>query len=275
MKFLERLEKFIRPVAIPNLTIGIIMLQVFVYLLLMQRNEFGSVLTFDARMIFEQRQVWRLFSFLFIPPSRSLIFVLISWAVFYMIGNALEQTWGIARYNLYLLVGYLAFVSSALMFPGTTTQNWMFYSTVFLAFAHLFPDFTFLLFFVLPIKVRWLALLQWLAYGYQFLSFLANGQWQASLLILASVSNFLLFFGPELVQSVKGKQQRRIAKAQQNRAAATPRHTCSACNATNLDDPKLEFRYCSQCEGHLCYCMDHLRDHEHIVSDSDQTNPIA
>ena len=55
-----------------------------------------------------------------------------------------------------------------------------------------------------------------------------------------------------------------------NRAAAgrvnrVPRHRCAVCGRTELDDPTLEFRYCSRCEGAYEYCLDHLYTHIHVT----------
>jgi hypothetical protein len=138
--------------------------------------------------------------------------------------------------------------------------------SVLLAFAYLFPNFQFMLFFVLPIKVKWIALVTWVLLGSQALF----GGWGDRAMVLATVLNFFLFFGGDLAARLKDRRRRRAFESRvtsgQNRGR--PRHRCAVCGLTSHDDPKMQFRYCSQCAGQLCYCMDHLRDHEHAVEDA-------
>ena len=117
-----------------------------------------------------------------------------------------------------------------------------------------------MLFFVLPIEVRWLALIAWIGYGWRFLS---SPLWIERLHIFASVANFLLFFGPALIARWRGRQRRWQHQRQQAEAAKVPRNVCAVCGRSNVSDPQLEFRYCSQCGDGSCYCQEHLADHEH------------
>ena len=41
-------------------------------------------------------------------------------------------------------------------------------------------------------------------------------------------------------------------------------HKCAVCGITDADDPNMEFRYCSKCNGYYCYCMKHINDHVHV-----------
>ncbi|MBR4098714.1 MAG: hypothetical protein IKK44_01845, partial [Clostridium sp.] len=41
-------------------------------------------------------------------------------------------------------------------------------------------------------------------------------------------------------------------------------HKCTVCGVTDADDPDMEFRYCSKCNGYYCYCMNHINDHVHV-----------
>ena len=41
-------------------------------------------------------------------------------------------------------------------------------------------------------------------------------------------------------------------------------HKCSVCGVTDTDNPNMEFRYCSRCNGYYCYCEDHISNHSHI-----------
>jgi hypothetical protein len=134
---------------------------------------------------------------------------------------------------------------------------------VFLAFAFLNPDFTLYLFFFLPVKIKWLALIQWIFY---FLT-IALGDWPTRLVTTAAVFNFLLFFQHDIFQRVKQGRRRMAMQAKVIADKHKPRHVCRVCGVTNLSDPTMRFRYCSKCEGQCGYCMEHIRDHEHVIKE--------
>jgi hypothetical protein len=214
-------------------------------------------------------EIWRLVTFLCQPPpfssSLSWIWAAFFWYMFYLMGTALEHTWGAFRYNVYLLLGWLATVAVSFLQPDAAASIGFLQGSVFLAFAHLFPDFEFLLFLILPVKVKWLALLQWLGYLYLIVA----GTPMTALMVLASICNFLLFFGRGLWSRLRTGRRRITQRAEQARRAATPRHTCAVCGVTNLSDPKMSFRYCSKCAGAPCYCAEHIHAHQHVI-DADQ-----
>jgi hypothetical protein len=129
---------------------------------------------------------------------------------------------------------------------------------VFLAFAFLYPDFVLQLFFILPVRIKWLALLTWIGYGY----IIFFGPWSEGLLALASISNFLLFFGNDIVWRIKAGKRTMTTQARQLSGKKEAFHTCATCGITDLSHPHMEFRYCPECGG-LGYCSDHIADHEH------------
>jgi len=169
---------------------------------------------------------------------------------------------------MFLLVGYVASVGAAFLAYAlgvdAIANNMFLYGTLFLAFARLFPDFTINLFFILPIKVKWLALLMWIMYGYQLLT----SGWMGRMLIVASVLNYLLFFGREHLREWKQGHRRRAYQAQVQSAAKEIQHECRVCGLNSQDSPKTLFRYCSKCDGQCCYCPEHIREHEHVTSES-------
>jgi hypothetical protein len=137
--------------------------------------------------------------------------------------------------------------------------------SVFLAFAALYPDFEIYLFFLLPVKVKWLAMLTWIGYFFG----LVSGTWTTRLLVLASICNFLLFFSKDIVSRVR--MARRNMAMQARHIGVKPKpyfHRCTVCGITDRSHPEAQFRYCQQCDGHHGYCMEHLRNHEHIKSQS-------
>ena len=265
MSLPDKLERVLGRYAIQNLSIYIVIGQVFVLLgamfHLLDLTHFILVPAFVR-----QGQWWRLLTFPFFlaPPSGVVgpVFTAFALYMFYLMGSALEAYWGAFRYNLFLFLGYVMTVGAAFITPGSAATNLFLGTTVFLAFAYLNPDFEFIIFFILPVKVKWLALLTWVIYGVQF--FL--GSWPVRLQILASVGNFLLFFSGDLIGGVRRGQRVVTRRARDYAEAGEPRHRCHTCGKTDLTHPDLDFRYCSKCEGDQCYCPEHMQNHVHVVA---------
>ncbi len=267
MKLLARLERLLGRYAIPRITIYIIFLQSLAYVLWMasQARQGEGAEDFLSRLVLvgslvRHGEVWRLFTFVVIPPTTNPIFFFFSMYFLYLMGMALENHWGTVRFNLFLLVGWVASVAVSLALPMLPATNAYLMESIFLAFAFLFPEFVIYLFFVLPIKVKWLALLTWILYILQF----CVGTWLDKALIVAAIANFLLFFHRELLQRVRGGHRRMLVRAQSTALAIEPFHRCTACGVTERSDRKMEFRYCPQCAGTPCYCINHINAHAHI-----------
>lgn len=273
MHLLRRLEQKLGPYAVRHVTVSIIAVQVLVWIVIqIQPNQQREVAALERLWLIPSLVLdgewWRVLTFVAIPSvtGKSLmgpIWAFFAWFVFYLMGNALEQYWGTLRYNLYLLVGYLATVAAAFVFPDSIATNFYFLQSVFLAFAFLFPDFEFRLFLILPVKVKWLALIQWVIYALMF----ATGTWPIRLMVLAAISNFLLFFWRDIFERMAHGRRRMARQAQHFAASKQPeyRHRCTVCGVTDKSHPDEEFRYCSKCAGQYAYCSKHLRDHEHIA----------
>jgi hypothetical protein len=187
----------------------------------------------------------------------------------YLIGSALEEQWGAARYNLFLLIGYVLTVGLAFVTPGVPADNLFINVGIFLAFAYLYPDFTMYIFFILPVKARWMALFMWLLYAWSFFT----GDLAIRLSIVGAVGNFLLFFSRDIWTDIKTGRRRMKTQAERLRESATadePRHRCRTCGRDSNTDPQLDFRYCSQCAGDQCYCSDHIRNHVHVTAADEQ-----
>jgi len=268
MSLLSRLESRFGRWAIPNLTVLIIAGQVLLYFLQFTRagngGEMAKIHLLPSAVM--EGEVWRLFTFLFAPPASRSLLVIFYWVLMYMFGNGLEQQWGTFKYNLFLLVGYLASVAAAFIAYAfgydMIADNSFLYGSLFLAFARLFPDFTINLYFVLPIKIKWLALLMWLWYAYEFL----QGDWMGRMMIFASVLNYLLFFGKEHLRDWRQGSRRRRFESTVKSAAKAIQHECRVCGVNSETSPKTLFRYCSQCDGQCCYCPEHIREHEHVTA---------
>lgn len=260
MTLMQRWEKRFGWMALPNVTLYLIMGQVLVFGLIMLGQLDGSAFMLMAGLVLEG-EIWRVVTFLFLPPIvMHPIFMAFAWYLFYLMGTSLEEQWGTFRYNLFLAVGFLATLLAAFVAPWTVATNAFLLGSVFLAFAFLNPNFELMLFLILPVKIKWLALVMWAFYGIAFLT----GSWGDRAMVLASVANFTLFFGRDIVNNVKAWRRRTAFHAERDAEADEPFHRCHTCGATDKSHPDMQFRYCSKCEGDHAYCEEHLRNHEHV-----------
>ena len=289
MNWLNKLERKFGRYAIPNLMMYITIMYAVGFLILMiNPTFFYQYLILDASAIL-RGQIWRIFTFIMEPPNTSLIWIIFSLSLYYFIGSNLERVWGAFRFNLYFFSGVIFHVIAALLVylltgislpMGTTYLN----LSLFLVFASLFPDVQFSLYFIIPIKVKWLAYLDGALFLYAVLQafmptyggdpvygviYKAN-----ALAAVVSLLNFLIFFmGSKKAAPYTPKQIKRKQEFKQNiRRAERPaqvymngaRHKCAVCGRTELDDENLEFRYCSKCNGNYEYCNEHLFTHKHV-----------
>jgi hypothetical protein len=264
MTWLDNLERRLGPFAVPHVTIALIAGQVYVFVMGLVKPEVIGFLQLTAEKVMEG-EWWRPITFLFIPSFGNIFFAIFGWLLFYMMGTALEGYWGALRYNLFFLVGWIATVAVAFAVPDWPVWNTFLMGSVFLAFAFLNPDFELYLMFILPVKIKWFALVTWCTYGFM----LVTGHWGIRLVILASVCNFGLFFAKDLYLRMRGAQRRMARQAKQ---FATPKpeyfHRCTVCGITDRSHPQMEFRYCSKCAGAPGYCTEHLKSHEHVTASS-------
>jgi hypothetical protein len=260
MALIDRLEKKLGRYAVPNVTVFLIAGQSLFYVLFLMGRLDPNLIRLSAGSLL-QGEWWRLVTFPFDPPLQNLLFAFFAWYLFYLMGSALEEHWGVFRYNLFLLVGYLLTVAVSFLVPAYSMSNAFLGGSVFLAFAFLFPDFQLLLFFVLPVRIKWLALITWIGYGYLLLV----GGWPSRLLVLASIGNFLLFFARDILVNLKYGRKKVVKKV--SRIADgndKPFHRCTVCGITDKTHPDMDFRYCPQCDGQYGYCRDHIFSHEHV-----------
>jgi len=266
MKLLDRLERRFGRFAVPNLALLIVMGQGLVFLMSMLSADQAAA---DVKQDWQLKgsevlggEWWRLLTFVFVPPGDEIL-VLFALYLFLIMGGALERQWGAFRFNVYLMLGWVASLAAAFIAPAEAATVGYLGSSVFLAFAWLFPDFRLYLMFVFPVPIKYLAWITWFFYGLN----LVSGDLMDKLLVLAATLNFALFFGSDILLKIRSGQRRQQHRRQATRDESTPFHTCSHCGLTEKDDSQMLFQYCSQCEGDHEYCQDHLRDHEHVVTD--------
>ena len=262
MQLLNKLERQFGKYAVPNVTLILIAAQVVVYVMTFTRRELLNGMYLVPNLVL-QGQVWRLISFLLVPPVNHPIFAFFFWYLFYLMGNSLENYWGAFRYNVYLLIGYVATVAASFLLPSAVSSNAFLQASVFLAFAFLNPDFLLYIFFILPVKIKWLALITWITYGY----ILLFGSWISRYLILASILNYLFFFGSDIRERLRTGRRHMSSQAKgfgRQELKQQAFHRCAVCGITDLTHPDMEFRYCMECAGSPGYCKEHLQSHEHV-----------
>lgn len=280
MNWLDKLERKLGRYAIPNLTVYLLAGYVIGCGIIYLMPNLIGWLTLEPALIL-RGQIWRIISWVLIPPTTNPISLLFLVLLYYSLGTALERTWGTFRYNVYIFSGILftviaVFVLYGVFFAlygtevplssiGLVSTNYITMS-IFLAFAAIYPDMEVLLYFVLPIKMKWMALV----YAVMALYYFITGGIVSRVAIAASLLNFVIFFlSSRNMRRFGPREQARKAKfRKQSRPHMTyaggARHRCAVCGRTELDDPNLEFRFCSKCKGNYEYCQDHLFTHEHV-----------
>ncbi|MDF2592252.1 MAG: hypothetical protein K0S75_1718 [Clostridia bacterium] len=270
MKWLNKLERVLGRFAIRNLMTYIVMLNAVAFVLIyldlyvLQTGILYSKMVLIPQLVL-RGEIWRLVTFLAIPPSFSLMWVFFTLYFYYMVGGALESEWGTFKFNAYYFLGILATIAVSFIFNVAVTPIYINLS-LFLAFARIYPNYELLIFFVLPVKVKYLALIDWAFIAFTILV----GSMSSKLTAIISIINFFIFFGPDILSGAKGNRQ--VHQNRQRFRREIPKdltyHKCTICGKTEKDDPALEFRYCDKCEGDYEYCMEHVKNHEHISKPS-------
>lgn len=265
---------------IPNLMRYIVIGTAAVYLLILLDTT-GIVyrfLVFDPYSIL-RGQIWRLVTFIFIPGYTSisqLLWLAISLYFYYFIGNALEYRWGSGKFTVYYFSGVLLSVVCGLLLylvVGMRLSIGLYYLnlSMFFAFATLYPDAQLMLFFIIPIKAKWLGILDAAYFVYMIIFQMS---WPTYLLPIVAIVNYVIFCGGYLIDYISpGRAQTKAKTINYKKAARKARQQmdnqpytrkCAVCGKTDTEYPEMEFRYCSKCEGYHCFCIDHINNHVHF-----------
>ena len=299
---LNKLERKFGRYAVPDLIKYVVMLYgagavIGILDSLNGTNIYYNYLCLDIDAVFHG-QIWRLFTYLLEPYGfmsgggflLSALFFLIQVQLFLMFGRSLEQAWGTFRFNMYFFSGYILNIVAAIIMYVSPMHQSIYYSgfqyiywAMFFAFAMLNPNMQFLLYFVIPIKVKWLAILDAVYLLYTVVKDVVEGvkyfldplvpnayggaYISAAIAIVVAMANFLIFFfATRNYRRVSPKEIHRRRKFKKETAAQNgmPRHRCAVCGRTELDNENLDFRFCSKCDGNYEYCSDHLFTHQHV-----------
>ena len=283
MNFLNKMERKIGKYAIPNLMIYLIAAYCIGFVIYTVNPNFMLMLSLSPYHILHG-QVWRLITWILMPTDTRVFSLLIMALLYYQLGSALERSWGTFRFNVYIFGGMLFTVIGAFILYGiyaasgtgnletislisslTFTTNYI-NLTIFLAFAVMYPEMQILLFFIIPVKMKWMAVV----YAVLIAINLILTSWGGRIAIIMSILNFLIFFlSTRNYRRVSPKEihRKQVFKAQMReprKGSMVTKHKCAVCGRTELDDPNLEFRFCSKCDGNYEYCQDHLFTHQHI-----------
>jgi len=224
-------------------------------------------------------QLWRLVTWLFLPLSGNIFFAAIALYFYYFIGNTLEREWGMAKFTIYYLFGVLlhliygfvvwfAFNGVAALDPRYLNLSMLF------AFAVLFPDFVIRLFLIIPIKIKWLAIFNGAYFVVMLVGGIVAGNMILAFLPLVALLNFFIICGYDLLSYIRPLKirtspqivnfKKASKRAKRDLSEKPYRHKCAVCGNTDVDHPGLEFRYCSQCNGYHCFCIEHINNHIHF-----------
>ena len=278
-----------RDKGIPNLMLYICIGSAVVYLMTQITGNavLYNVLYFDRALILKG-QVWRLFTYALTYNGGNILYTAIGLLCYFSLGRAIENRWGTFRFNLFYLSGLVLMDVYCLIFPCYASVNYLNMS-LFLAYATLYPDAHFLLFFIIPIKA-------WIFALFDLVMTLINVirlsvpvfYFPYNLFPLVALANYFLFFGKDVLNVIpmSWRVNARRLFHRGERTASRPKvipfkgapsyeastaqpkapylHRCTVCGRTDVSDPELEFRYCSRCKGYYCYCQEHINNHVHI-----------
>ena len=217
---------------------------------------------------------------------------------YYWIGSALERQWGTTRFTVFYGLGVILNILSGFFIYGvmlgqftglgataeqardflasfsTASMSYVNMS-MFFSFATLYPDTQVALYGIIPLKVKWLAWLDVVFFVWSIGSYLVDGEWIMALAPVIAIFNYLIFFWEDLMSALHRKERqvrhrtsaqtinfKKAQKEVQQRKGYL--HKCAVCGITDADDPNMEFRYCSKCNGYYCYCMNHINNHTHV-----------
>lgn len=272
---MNKLERKFGRFAVHNLTVYLVACYGVGYLVMMAMPQLLIYFSLEPGLIL-QGQIWRLLSWVLIPTGGNFFVVLLMMYMYYLLGRSLEHTWGAFRYNVYIFSGMiftiigafvLYFLSGGMIGFGMMFSPYYIYMSVFLACAAIVPDMELYLYFLIPIKMKWLAIFDVVMLAVNAV----RGGMAVRIVIITSLLNFVIFFlcnrnmqrfSPK--QAARRKKFQHAVKRPETRYEGGAKHRCAVCGRTELDDPNLEFRYCSKCKGNYEYCQDHLFTHEHV-----------
>lgn len=280
MNLMAKLERRFGKYAIPGLHRYLVFAYFLGYISLMAAPEMMSYMQFSMAHIL-QGQIWRLFTWIFCCNSNSIMTLLFLFCLLSM-GRSLEYVLGTFRMNvlliggmvLNLIMGILIYVIPLALFGigiPTYLSNYYTLISMYMALAICMPEAQVNLYFVIPIKMKWMLVVYLLSMGFELWNYYSAGGIVLVLIlgsqVICALVNVFVFFKLCQIrptrQQKKRQQEFRQQFSQPRPNANISRHKCAICGRTDVTNPELTFRYCSKCTGNKEYCQDHLFTHTH------------
>ncbi|MEZ0388021.1 MAG: hypothetical protein ACAI34_13195 [Verrucomicrobium sp.] len=250
MSLINSLENRFGRFAIPGLVAILAGFEAVVWILITLQPGFRGILELEPELV-RQGQIWRLITWVFIPSTSSPIWMIFAVFIMFLISSVLDSAWGPFRVNLYILGGVVSVIVGAMFFDSPPT-GLVLYTSIFLAFACIVPDYEFMIFFVLPVKVKYLAMIS----GAILLLTFANTPGMRGSIIF-SILNFLVAFGPGYFKGMKHRTVVAERRARFDAAKTSDEpyfHKCHQCGKTDVDDRHLDFRVTDDGEEYCTVC---------------------
>lgn len=262
-RFCNKYDRF----GIRHLVLILVIGQAFVAMLMVMRAyTLVAYLTFDP-VRFLSGEVWRIVTFIFIPEGGNLLWMALSIFFTFWVGRMLEAEWGCMKLTIFYLSGVLLSAAYSLI-TGAAATTFYLNLSLFFALATLYPDQQIRLYFLIPVKLKYVALVE--AVIFVALPLFNLPLQLGNLFPLVAIANYLIFFWRPLLNILRhtrvGPSRRTVDFKSEVRRGKQSRgyvHKCAVCGCTDTERPDMEFRYCSLCAGYACYCADHIFNHTH------------
>lgn len=252
MTFLDRLERHLGRFAIPGLTRCVVAFNALIYCLLIVNPDYAGWLVLSPPKVL-QGEIWRLVTWIFIPQTATPLLTLLYLYSIWWMGDALEESWGSFRLNLYYILGMIGCTITAFLF-GASFGNLLLNFSLLLAIATIAPDLEILMMMIFPLKMKWVAFIS-LVYPWGLL--FVTGGIGTQLTIVVCLLNYFIFFGPAFVRGLREQRATSIRRAKFDAAKDTSPylHKCEVCGITELTNPDADFRVATDDRE---YCTAHL-----------------
>lgn len=265
---------------IPNLMKFIVAGNILVYMLNIFSN--GAATVFLAFSTDRLLELWRYVGYVFVPDFSNPFSLILSLYFYYFIGNVLEREWGTAKFTIYYLSGMVLTVLACTLVsllpnvgPLVLAGSFFLNMSMFLAYAMLYPDTQVLFMFLIPIKMKWLAIADVFVFVVGIFQAIMSKNLAGIVVPIVALLNFAVFFFPTFLGFTEQKKYQHSRQATHYRKVTRKvdadekgrgyHHKCSVCGRTDADSPNLSFRYCSRCAGYHCYCEEHIFNHVHFT----------
>lgn len=163
------------------------------------REKFVRVFAFDYDAV-RAGQVWRLVTWQFTQSGTGFMAMLslfITMLLVHMMGSAIEEEWGSWHFISLFLISTLGSAAIAAVLGTALLGTYFVFFTLLFVYAAVFPQQTFYLFGVMPMRVRFLALFSLAVLLYGVVSGVPSN--------IAAFGGAALGFGYYLSQRVRGK----------------------------------------------------------------------